>query len=41
MMNKLVTVIFGLGFSILTSTLAIGGLGSNLQVYAQGGNDTS
>jgi plastocyanin len=40
MMNKLVTVIFGLGFSTFASTLAIGGLGSNLQVYAQGGNDT-
>lgn len=40
MMNKLITIIFGLGFSILASTLVIGGLGSNLQIYAQGGNDT-
>jgi plastocyanin len=37
--NIAVIVIFGLALSISTSTLGASALGSNLQIYAQSGND--
>ena len=38
---NLVMVIFGLALSISVSTLVASGPGSNFQVFAQSGNDTS
>lgn len=39
MITNKVRIILGLALSILTSTLVPSGLGSNLQLYAQSGND--